>query len=145
MKPLLFCAALIFCGIGRPDSLLPASAAPRSAALSPRRAHRLHFARGATTLSVRGFLSGSQHRVYVLKTRAGQRLRISVRSASHNPDSALVPLLFVTPPRGRFNGDKTAIYTSNSTRAGDYQIEIAANSMASTARSGRFILRISAR
>lgn len=121
-----------------------AHAAPRAANLSnlsPLHARRLYFAPGTTTLRVRGHLSGSQHRFYLLKTRANQRLQIRVAPASRGQ---LVPLLFVTPPRGHFDGDKTAAYTTNRTRAGDYRLEIAANLMASNARSGPFSLTIRA-
>ena len=137
MKPFIFCGALIFCGT-------LAFAAPKSAKLSPRPAPTLRFARGATSLEVRGFLSGLQSRVYWLETRAGQKLRISVSPASKRR-LQLVPLVFVTPPRGHYNGEKTATYASNSTRAGFYKIEVRANSMASNARSGSFVLRVFAR
>lgn len=128
-----------------PGLVAPSLAAPDHANTSPRHAEPLHFARGATHLTVRGFLGASNARFYTLKIRAAQKLTIRAESRSKNPDAALVPLLFVTPPRGRYNGDKTAIYTSNSTRAGTYRIEVKANQMASTATSGPFLLRISAR
>ncbi len=137
MKPFLLFAALTL-------SAASLQAAARAANLSPRAATPLHFARGATTLVVRGHLSGSQSRFYTLQARAGQSLKIRV-SPDTKRELTLVPLLKVTPPRGHYDGDKTALYTSPSSRAGTYRIEIAANLMASGARSGPFILLISAR
>lgn len=145
MKIFTACNAFIFCGIGLFCCDLPIWAAPQSANTSLRHAQSLHFARGATLLCVRGFLANSQHRFYTVKIGAGQRLRFNAASASQNPDSYIVPLIAVTPPRGKFNGDKTAIYTSNFTRAGVYKIRVSTNSMASNARAGTFVLRVFAR
>ncbi|PQV64398.1 hypothetical protein B1R32_10579 [Abditibacterium utsteinense] len=137
MKPFIFCGILIFCGA-------PVGAAPR-ANTSPQRPQALHFARGATSLAVRGFLGHSQNRFYTLKTRAGQKLRIRADSAPRTSGYGIVPLLAVTPPRGKFNGDKTAIYATNSSRSGIYKIRISTNLMASNGPSGDFVLRVSAR
>ena len=110
---------------------------------SARHAQTLHFARGAHTLSVRQSLSGVQHRFYTLQVNAGQHLKISAVSDSKTK-SGLVPLIFVTPPCGKFNGDKTATYSEDSSRKGNYRIEVAANQMASRANHGAFVLRVEA-
>jgi hypothetical protein len=106
---------------------------------------RLHFARGTTTLSVRGHINGNQRRFYILRTRARQHLRISAVPDRKDLRTALVPLIFVTPPGGKYDGDKTADYTTKSSRAGDYRIEVAANKMASNGDRGDFILRVTAK
>ena len=118
-------------------------AAPKAANTSARHAQALHFARGAYTLDRRATLSGSQHRFYTLKMNAGQHLKISAQSDGKS-GSQLVPLIFVTPPCGKFNGDKTARYAEDSSRAGSYRIEVAANQMASKANQGAFVLHVEA-
>lgn len=135
MKPTFVCAALV-CGL-----VLSGTAAPKSANTSARHAQALHFARGATALSVRGVLDKGRNRFYTLKMNAGQHLKISAAPAAK---SQVVPLIFVTPPRGKFNGDKTNVYSVNSSRAGIYKIEVATNLMASNAQKGAFILKVSA-
>ena len=140
MKP-LFVSATLACVLS-----VGALAAPRAANTSARHARALHFARGAYTLSVRDTINNSNHasRFYTLKMNAGQHLKISAKSVAKDPDHALVPLIFVTPPCGKYNGDKTFNYNEDSSRAGTYQIEVAANSMASTATQGAFELNVSA-
>ena len=135
MKPTFVCAALA-CGLA-----LSSSAAPKSANTSASHAQGLHFARGATDLSVRGVLDKGKNRFYTLKVNAGQHLKIS---AAPDAKSQVVPLIFVTPPCGKFNGDKTDAYSEDSSRAGIYQIEVATNLMASNAQKGAFILKVSA-
>ena len=137
MKPLLICAALA-------SGLLVsgADAAPKAPNTSARHAQALHFARGAYKLSVTGNLNGN-NRFYTLKVNAGQHLKISAHSVG-TPDSYVVPLIFVTPPCGKYNGDKTFSYSEDSSRAGVYKIRVGANSMASTATSGNFVLDVSA-
>lgn len=124
--------------------LLPvaASAAPKNNA-SPRRAQALHFARGANNLSVRSSLGKDNNRFYTLKMNAGQHLKIrAVPDAKTH--SQVVPLIFVTPPYGKFNGDKTNSYDEDSSRAGIYKIEVRTNLMASNAPKGKFVLKVSA-
>lgn len=122
------------------NCLLPivATAAPKPANNSARHAQALHFSRGAHNLSVYGIL-GNGHRFYTLKMNAGQILKISAVS-----DSQVVPIIFVTPPCGQFNGDKTNAYAEDSSRAGVYKIEVATNLMASNAQYGKFVLKVSA-
>ena len=124
--------------------LLPiaATAVPKAANTSIRHAQTLHFARGASSLSVRDSL-GDAHRFYTLKMKAGQHLKISVVSDAKT-HSQVVPLIFVTPPCGKFNGDKTNSYSEDSSRTGVYKIEVATNLMASNARQGKFVLKVSA-
>lgn len=118
-------------------------AAPDKSNISTRHAQTLHFARGAHKLNVRNTIRGPQHRFYTLKMKAGQHLKISVESDAKT-HSQLAPLIFVTPPCGKYNGDKTAIYNEDSSRKGIYLIEVAANTMASNANSGAFVLRVEA-
>ncbi len=118
-------------------------AAPRPANTSASHAQALHFARGAYKLSVTGNLN-QNNRFYTLKVNAGQHLKISAHSAG-TPDSYVVPLIFVTPPCGKYNGDKTFSYSEDSSRAGTYRIKVGANSMASRATSGNFVLNVEAR
>ena len=125
MNRVFSCAALV-CGLG-----FSALAAPKAANTSSRHAQALHFARGATNLSVRGTLNGNR-RFYTLKMNAGQHLKISAAG-----QQKVVPLIFVTPPCGKFNGDKTATYSEDSSRAGTYKIEVGTNLMASEAARGR--------
>ena len=132
MKPILL-AALVS---GLAAAVV--SAAPQATNISVRHAQPLHFARGATKLSVRGTLDGN-HRFYTLKMNAGQHLKISAVG-----QDKVVPMIFVTPPCGKFNGDKTASYVEDSSRAGTYKIEVATNLMASNARKGAFVLKVSA-
>jgi hypothetical protein len=106
---------------------------------------RLHFAGGKATLSVRATLKGAQRRTYLLRVGAGQHLKIKVLPTNKNWKAALVPLVFVTPPGGKYDGDKTVYYVTDSTRAGDYKIEVGANLMASNANSGAFELNIAAK
>lgn len=134
MKSILL-SAILACGVATNCS----HAAPRSANTSSRHPQMLHFARGADKLSVRETISGSQHRFYTLKVNAGQHLKISAES-----DSQLVPIIFVTSPCGKFNGDKTATYSEDSSRNGIYRIEVATNLMASNANHGAFVLRVEA-
>ena len=134
MKPIFACAALI-CGFA-----LSSTAAPKTANTSARHAQALHFTRGATNLSVRGTLNQNS-RFYTLKVNAGQILKISVRPAG---EGHMRPLIIVTPPCGKFNGDKTFTYSEDSSRAGIYKIEVGINSMASDAPKGDFILKVSA-
>ena len=134
-KPIFTCAALI-CGLA-----LSSTAAPKTTNTSARHAQALHFSRGATNLSVRGTLDKGQNRFYTLKMNAGQHLKIS---AVPDSKSQVVPLIFVTPPCGKFNGDKTNTYSEDSSRAGTYKIEVATNLMASNAHKGAFILKVSA-
>ncbi len=138
MKPLFACATLT-CGL----IALGASAAPGAANTSARHAEALHFARGAYKLSVGESIRGSQHRFYTLQMNAGQHLKISAES-DDKTKSGLVPLIFVTPPCGKYNGDKTATYAEDSSRKGNYRIEVAANQMASRANHGAFVLRVEA-
>ncbi len=125
--------------------LLPiaATAAPKAANISAGHAQSLHFARGATNLSVRGSLDKNIVRFYTLKMNAGQHLKISAISDAKT-HSRVVPLIFVTPPCGKFNGDKTNSYAEDSSRAGTYKIEIKMNLMASNALKGNFVLKVSA-
>jgi hypothetical protein len=111
---------------------------------SPSHPKRLYFARGAVNLAAVGHIQGAQHRFYVVKMGAGQKLEIKAEALSKNPDKALVPLIFVTPPQGKYDGDKTAIYQTKSSRAGDYKIEVGANLMASNSNRGDFLLRVRA-
>ena len=134
MKP-IFISALLACGVAAGIS----HAAPKPANTSARHAQALHFARGTYKLNVRQTLSGVQHRFYTLSMNSGQHLKISASS-----DSQLVPIIFVTPPCGKFNGDKTANYSEDSSRKGIYRIEVATNLMASNADHGAFILRVEA-
>ena len=136
MKP-IYLTALLACGV----AALSSHAAPTVANTSARHAKALHFARGAHILSVRESLSGSQHRFYTLQMNAAQHLKISAVSGAK---SGLVPLLFVTPPCGKYNGDKTATYNEDSSRKGTYRIEVAANHMASESNHGAFVLRVEA-
>ena len=136
----LFVAVLLAGGV----ATLSSHAAPVSVTnTSASHAQALHFARGATKLSLSGNIKGSQHRFYTLRMNAGQHLKISAQSDAKTK-SGLVPLIFVTPPCGEFNGDKTAIYTEDSSRKGDYRIEVAPNQMASTANHGAFVLHVEA-
>ncbi len=135
----LFLPAVLTC------CLLPivATATPKAANTSARHAQSLHFRRGATNLSVRGSLGENVNRFYTLKMNAGQHLKISAISDAKT-HSQVVPLLFVTPPCGQFNGDKTNSYAEDSSRAGIYKIEVKTNLMASNARNGNFVLKVSA-
>ena len=135
MKP-IFASSILVCGLA-----LCSVAAPKMANTSARHAQTLHFARNATNLSVRGTLNKGMNRFYTLKMNAGQHLKISAQSAEK---SRVVPLIFVTPPCGKFNGDKTNSYSEDSSRAGTYKIEVATNLMASNAQKGDFILKVSA-
>ena len=99
MKP-LFAAVLLASGVATNGS----HAAPQFANTSARHARALHFARGAYKLNVTGNLNKNS-RFYTLKVNAGQHLKISARSAGSR-NSAVVPLIFVTPPCGKYNGDK---------------------------------------
>ena len=137
MKPIFACAILA-------GGLLVsgANAAPRAPNTSALHAQALHFARGATKLSVTGNLN-SNSRFYTLKVNAGQHLKISAHSAG-TPNSYVVPLIRVTPPCGKYNGDKTFSYSEDSSRSGVYRIEIGVNSMASQSASGKFVLNVSA-
>ena len=138
MTKTIFVSALLACGVAAYSS----HAAPKPANTSARHAQALHFARGAYKLSVTGNLN-QNNRFYTLKVNAGQHLKISARSAG-KPDSYVVPLIFVTPPCGKYNGDKTFNYSEDSSRAGTYKIRVGANSMASTATSGNFVLSVEA-
>ena len=117
-------------------------AAPQSANTSARHAQALHFARGAYELTYVGTLSKT-HRFYTLRMNAGQHLKISAQPDAKS-GSQVVPLIFVTPPCGKYNGDKTNAYAEDSSRAGIYKIEVAANQMASKAAVGRFVLHVAA-
>ena len=138
MKPIFACA-IALSGL----TIASADAAPRAANTSARHAKALHFARGAYTLSERATIRGSQHRFYTLRVNAGQHLKISAQSETKSK-SQLVPLIFVTPPCGKFNGDKTNAYAEDSSRAGIYRIEVTANQMASVENQGAFVLNIAA-
>lgn len=138
MNKRFFIGAVLVCGL-----VAGAVAAPKTDNVSTRQARALHFAHGATTLNVRDNISGSQHRFYTLKMKAGQHLKIRVQS-DEKTKSGLVPLIFVTPPCGKYNGDKTSTYSEDSSRAGNYRIEVAANQMASRASYGAFVLHIEA-
>lgn len=132
-------SALLACGV----AAISSHAAPAPTNISARHARALHFARGAHTLSVRQTINGAQHRFYTLQLKAGQHLKISAQSDAKTK-LQLVPLLFVTPPCGKYNGDKTATYNEDSSRQGTYRIEVAANQMASIANHGAFVLRVEA-
>jgi hypothetical protein len=132
MKSLFLFAALTL-------GLAPGFAAPRRASYP---VQRLYFQRSATQLHLRAFLSGDQNRTYLLKVRGGQHLKISVEGEK---PYGMVPLLFVTPPRGQYDGEKTATYETQRTQAGDYRIVIGHNLMASNERSGYFVLKVLAR
>lgn len=118
-------------------------AAPGHSHDSARHTQTLHFARGSHQLSIRDTIRGSQRRLYTLKMNAGQHLKISAASDAKTK-SQLVPLIFVTPPCGKYNGDKTANYHEDSSRKGIYRIEVAANMMASNANHGEFVLHVEA-
>jgi len=134
----------IFIGTALACSLVAgAVAAPKADNISVRHAWALHFARGANTLSVRGNINGSQRRFYTLKMNAGQHLKIRAES-DEKTKSGLVPLILVTPPCGKYNGDKTSTYSEDSSRQGNYRIEVAANQMASRANHGAFVLHVQA-
>lgn len=134
MKP-IFIFVLLALGVATTSS----HAAPKPANTSAQHAQALHFARGAYKLNVRQTLSDAQHCFYTLSMNAGQHLKISAES-----DSQLVPIIFVTPPCGKFNGDKTNSYSEDSSRSGTYKIEVATNLMASNAQKGAFVLNVSA-
>ena len=137
MKPILVCAALVG-GLFVSD----VNAAPAAPNVSARHAQVLHFARGAYKLSVRGNLNHNS-RFYTLKVNAGQHLKISAHSAGTR-ESYVVPLIFVTPPCGKYNGDKTFKYEEDSSRAGTYKIEVGVNQMATQAQKGDFVLNVEA-
>ncbi|RYG70288.1 hypothetical protein EON80_08240 [bacterium] len=104
---------------------------------------RLHFARGTNSLVIKGHLGKRYPRpVYIVKTQAGQRLTIRAQGLSKSVDKSIVPLIFVTPPQGKYDGDKTAEYHTDSTKAGDYRIEVGVNQMATNAHNGPFELRV---
>ena len=136
MKTIIF-SALLACGVAAVSS----HAAPTTANTSAHHAQALHFARGNHELNVRENLSGINHRFYTLQVNAGQHLKISAESGAK---SGLVPLIFVTPPCGKFNGDKTATYNEDSSRKGNYRIEVGANQMASKSDHGAFVLHVEA-
>lgn len=137
LKWLLFLSvAAVDCGLA---GIVPAAARPNA---SP---SQLHFARGANSLTVRGHLSKGARPVYLLRVREGQILTIRAQSTSKRVDSGVVPLIFVTPSGGKYDGDKTSEYHTSSSRAGDYRIEVAVNQMASNGKEGDFLLRVWAR
>lgn len=140
LKWLLFLSvAAMDCGLA---GIVPAAARPTASQSQP---HQLHFARGANWLTVRGHLGKGERPVYRLRVREGQILTIRAQSTSKRIDSGVVPLLFVTPPGGKYDGEKTSEYHTPSSRAGDYRIEVAVNQMASNGREGDFLLRVWAR
>ena len=137
MFPLLLAGAVAAMG-----GAMTSHAAPQASNTSASHAQALHFARGAYKLSITGNLN-QNNRFYTLRVKAGQHLKISAHSAG-TPNSYVVPLIFVTPPCGKYNGDKTSSYSEDSSRAGTYRIRVGANSMASTATSGNFVLNVEA-
>ena len=108
---------------------------------------RIHFARGAFSKTVRGHLS-KQHgeAFYLVRVRAGQKLSIKVWTANpYDIKTAVVPLLFVTSPSGQRTTDKTRRFDTLNTTAGDYQIRVDVNQMATNGEAGDFGLKVWAR
>lgn len=108
---------------------------------------RIHFARGARSQTVRGHLSKShQEAFYIVRVRAGQKLSIKVSTAKpYRSETAVVPLLFVTTPTGQKTTDKTMRFDAQKTAAGDYQIRVDVNQMATNGEAGDFLLKVWAR
>ena len=103
---------------------------------------RIHFKRGATSALVTGHLSGfGGRKVYLLKVRRGQRLRVANASNRHITIS-------IRDPRGSDVGDSDASCNDHKraypTRAGDYRIVVTECRKADPWR-GRFRFRVSVR
>lgn len=108
---------------------------------------RIAFAPGARSKTVRGHLAKSHAQAfYIVKMRAGQKLSIKVSLAEPQPiATSVVPMLFVTTPMGQKTGDKTRRFDTQKTVAGDYQVRVAVNQMATNGEAGNFLLKVWAR
>jgi hypothetical protein len=124
--------------------VLIASLADAKAHAPSRVTQRIRFAPGATSATVRGFLSKRRPSVsYIVRTRAGQRMSIKVTPVE-NP-SGIVPLLDVVSPSGHSSAadrPKARRFNTQNTEAGDYRIRVGTNLMASNGSSGAFRLKI---
>jgi hypothetical protein len=101
---------------------------------------RIHFAPGATSTVVTGSLNGfKSRRVYVIRVRRGQRLRVEQIGSSHLVSTTL------EDPRGEDVSDMDASCNSHKdvspTRRGDYRLTVGECMKADRWR-GRFRLRI---
>jgi hypothetical protein len=101
---------------------------------------RIRFARGATSAVVTGTLRGfNSERVYVVRVRRGQRLRVEQIGSTHPVTTTL------TDPAGEDASDMDASCNSRKdhspTKRGDYRITVVECRKADRWR-GRFRLRV---
>lgn len=104
-------------------------------------AQRIHFARGAFSQTVQGYLDKKHSRAYyVVRTRAGQRMSVKVWPITKH--EGIIPLVLVTTPSGKNSGEKSMRFDTPKTQAGDYRIRVATNLMASNGDSGNYGLKV---
>ncbi len=69
-------------------------------------------------------------------------MSIKVSTPSHKIDEGVVPIIFVTTPSGQTTTDKIYRFDTPKTEAGDYQIRVAINQMATNGSAGNFYLKV---
>lgn len=107
------------------------------------KATRIKFARGATSATVSGGLTGYRdEKVYVIKVRAGQTIRTAQVGTSHQIT------IYIENPDGEEVGDLDASCNNRreitATEAGDYHIRVVECQKADRWR-GTFKLKVSVR
>ena len=110
-------------------------------------AHRIRFARGATSKTIQVFLSEEQPSpFYIIKTRAGKKMSVEVTPRAKS--EGVVPAIEVTSPSGKSSAlfdPKIQRFDTQRTEAGDYLIRVTINLMASdwtNGHSGTFRLKV---
>ena len=105
---------------------------------------RIHFAHGAFSKTMRGHLSKQQSNVsYLVKVRAGQQMSVKVETAKpYTIETAVVPLLEIVSPAGKRTSDKNTRFDTPKTEAGDYQIRVGVNLMATNGDEGDYKLKV---
>lgn len=101
--------------------------------------HRIHFKRGATSASMRGYLRGGWDEEYfVLRARTGQHMRVEIKG-----DGATVGV--VMAPSGKQEGQPGGVvFDDDLTETGDYRIRVSEHLMAEAWR-GHFTLKVEVR
>ena len=105
---------------------------------------RIHFAHGAFSKTIRGHLSKLQPDAsYMVKVRAGQQMSIKVETVKpYTIETVVVPLLEITSPSGKRTSDKNTRFDTPKTEAGDYQIRVGVNLMATNGEEGDYKLKV---
>ena len=107
-------------------------------------AHRIAFAQGTNSKTVKVVIGANADRpVYVVNTRAGQRMSINVDSVA---GSHITPVINVFSPSGKSSelyDPKTWHFDIQSTEKGDYRIRVGLNLMATERHSGICHLKVS--